>query len=123
MRRGWILAAALLALAACGGRGGEPSLPEQGASLAQEKGCVACHSADGSASVGPTWKGLHGSQVELPDGTTVVADGAYLRESILQPGAKTVKGYTAGLMETVIKPNSLTDAEVRALVEYIKSRR
>ena len=50
----------------------------------------------------------------------MVADEDYLRESMLQPSAKTVKGFQPGLMETVIKPNSLSDDEVDALVAYIK---
>lgn len=52
-----------------------------------------------------------------------VADEAYLRESMLQPSAKTVKGFREGLMETVIEPNSLTDDQVRALIAFIESLR
>ncbi|MES2113708.1 MAG: cytochrome B, partial [Pseudomonadota bacterium] len=37
----------------------------QGRLLAQARGCVACHSADGSPGVGPTWKGLYGKQETL----------------------------------------------------------
>lgn len=53
---------------------------------------MSCHSVDGSASVGPTWKGLYLSQVKLSDGSVVAADEPYLRESISEPGAKTVDG-------------------------------
>lgn len=111
--------AVLLFLTACGGPQ-PPQAAEEGRTLASENGCVSCHSTDGSKSVGPTWKGLSGSQVTLDDGTLVIADDAYLRESILEPSAKTVKGFKAGLMETVIRSNSLTDEEVRALIAYIK---
>jgi cytochrome c oxidase subunit 2 len=123
-RRGAALFAALV-LAACGGAGptGSPkdSLVDQGEALRRQKACASCHSIDGSTVVGPTWKGLADSRVELDDGTTVVADDAYLRESMLDPSAKTVKGFQRGLMETVIKPNTLSEEEVRALVAYIQS--
>jgi cytochrome c oxidase subunit 2 len=61
------------------------------------------------------------SQVELSNGETVIADEDYLRRSMLEPSSQTVKGFQEGLMETVIKPHSLTDAEVRALIAYIRS--
>lgn len=59
--------------------------------------------------------------MELDDGTKVVANELYLHESILKPSAKTVKDFPAGLMETVIKPDSLTFEEANALVAYIKT--
>lgn len=110
-------------LAGCGGSSGEQEDPlvARGAELYEEKACASCHTVDGSALVGPTWEGLFGSEVKLADGSTVTADEAYVRESMLQPSAKTVDGFQEGLMETVIKPNSLDDEEVRALVAYIKS--
>jgi cytochrome c oxidase subunit 2 len=61
-------------------------------------GCVACHSVDGSAGVGPTWLGLFGRQENLDDGTTILVDDAYLRESILYPNAQIVEGYLANIM-------------------------
>ncbi len=87
-----------------------------GARLAQSRGCVACHSADGAPGVGPSWKGLFGAQRPLADGATAVADDAYLRESIRQPGAKVVAGF-ANLMPPY---TDLTDDELGALVDYIK---
>jgi len=61
-------------------------------------GCNACHSLDGSQMSGPTWQGIVGREEEMADGTTVVADEAYLRESILNPDAKIVAGYDSNLM-------------------------
>lgn len=112
-----------LLLAGCTSGNRPPSLASQGRDLYTDKSCVGCHSVDGSLSVGPTWKGLYGQPVKLSDGSTVVADEAYLRESMLRPSAKTVNGYTPGLMETVIEPGSLTQHEVDALVAYIKTLR
>jgi cytochrome c oxidase subunit 2 len=118
---GRLVPALLLFLAACGD-GGNPTstLAERGRTLYKEQGCAGCHTVDGTRLVGPTWKGLYGSEVELADGSTVEADEEYLKESILQPSAKTVAGFQPGLMETVIKPNSLSEDEVDALVAYIK---
>lgn len=116
-------AAVLVALAALGGcTGNEPkSLEATGEALSRQKGCVSCHSTDGKPGVGPTWKGLAGSQVVLDDGTTITADDDYLEESILHPSRRTVKGFTTGQMETVVKENSLTADEVEALIAYIRT--
>ncbi len=116
-----LLLALSLALVGCKADQALDAPAAEGRAVAQEKGCLSCHSVDGSQSVAPTWKGLYLSKVELTTGETVVADVDYLRESILEPSAKTVKGYPEGLMETVIKPNSLTEAEVLALLAYIQS--
>jgi len=59
--------------------------------------------------------GLYGSEVGLADGSTVIADEAYLTESIRDPSAKQVARY--GLMPAY----SLNDAEIQAVVEFIRS--
>jgi uncharacterized cupredoxin-like copper-binding protein/mono/diheme cytochrome c family protein len=79
--------------------------------------CLGCHSIDGSPSVGPTWKGLYGSQVELESGKTVTADEAYLYQSIKEPAAETVKGFPAGAMPAF----PLTDQQIADLIAYIES--
>lgn len=92
---------------------------EHGAKLAKEKGCLACHSLDGSRGVGPTFKGLYQSRVTvLQNGMRLIvtADDAYLRESIRQPGAKIVEGFPS-VMPTLPE---LGDDEVEALVEFIE---
>lgn len=90
-----------------------------GAQLVKDYACTACHSADTKRLVGPGWGGLYGSRVELADGSKVVADDAYVTESILKPDAKIVEGYPAGVMPayaTLLKPD-----EVKAIVAYIAS--
>jgi len=89
--------------------------PESGRALATQNGCAACHSVDGTDLTGPTWRGLFGSEVGLVDGTIVTADEDYLAESILDPGAKVVQGYQAGIMPQY----SLTEDEVKDLVSYL----
>ena len=91
--------------------------PEAGQSLAALKGCSACHSVDDRTKIAPPWRGLYGSQVELNDGSTVTVDEAYLIESIKEPNAKIVKGFTRGAMPKF----SLADDEINSLVAYIKS--
>lgn len=91
---------------------------EQGAKIAAKLACMTCHSADGSAKTGPTWKGLFGHKVEMADGTAVTADEAYVRESITDPSAKVVKGYQPVM--PVFK-GLVTQKELDALTAYIKS--
>ncbi len=102
------------------------SLPpaEAGQKLYTRRGCVACHSLDGSRLVGPTLKDLFGHEVTLEDGSTVVADENYLQESILDPNAKIVKGdppYPPTMPNFATGPNALKPAEVSALIEFIKT--
>lgn len=79
--------------------------------------CLACHSTDGKTIVGPTWKGLYGAPVELEDGTTVIADDAYLARSIKDPMSQIVKGFPPAM-----PPYSyLTDQQIADLIAYIKS--
>lgn len=92
---------------------------EHGGKVALQLGCVACHSTDGSVKVGPSWKGLYGSAVLLSDAKQIVADTAYLRQSILEPDAMVVKGFHAGVMPPY--QGLVTDQELSDLIEYIKS--
>jgi len=97
---------------------GEPvSLAEMGERVAVTQGCLRCHTADGTPHIGPTWAGVFGTRVELEDGNEVVADAAYLTESMMDPNAKIRRGYPA-LMPSY--QGLLTAAEVGALVEYIR---
>ncbi|MEO6801010.1 MAG: c-type cytochrome [Rhodanobacter sp.] len=89
----------------------------RGAQLVKDTGCLACHATDAKRVIGPGWGGLYNSQVKLADGSTVTADDAYLRESILKPNAKIVAGYPVSVMpsyETLLK-----DDEVNAIVTYL----
>lgn len=92
-------------------------LTAQGQGLAQSLGCLACHSVDGSKGVGPSWQGLYDETVTLADGSTIKADEAYIKDSILNPGAKIVKGYAA-----VMPAFTPSDQELNALIAFIKSK-
>jgi cytochrome c oxidase subunit 2 len=95
---------------------GRDSVLEKGRLLVERYGCSACHSQDGSASLGPGWKGLYGRTEQLADGTRVQVDEAYLKESILDPKARLVQGYPP-----VMVAYTLSDDELGALVALIKS--
>jgi len=67
---------------------------------------------------GPNLRGVYGSQVQLEDGRTVTADENYVRESILNPGAKIVSGFKN------IMPSwqgQINDEQLNSLVAYVKS--
>jgi cytochrome c oxidase subunit 2 len=112
-------------LSACGddGSDGSSSPPvelsaagERGLTVAKEQGCIACHTADGGKSTGPSWEGLAGSEVTLDDGTTVIADDAYLTEAILQSRGQVVEGY-ANVMP--VYDGEISDAELADLLAYL----
>jgi cytochrome c oxidase subunit 2 len=78
--------------------------------------CAACHSTDGSTSIGPTWQGLPGSEIQLADGSTVTADEAYITESIREPGAKVHNGFQA-----LMPPFDLSDEEIASVIAYMET--
>jgi cytochrome c oxidase subunit 2 len=109
----------LMALGACGGDDGDRADradlgadARRGAELADDNGCSACHR---SGAVGPSWEGLYGSDVELEDGSVVVADEDYLTRAITDPGADISAGFNVSMPD-----NDLDDEEVAALVAYIR---
>ncbi len=100
-----------------------PASAEEGRRIAQTYGCAACHAAEDTtvAKLGPPWKGLYGRERTFATGTVrITADEAYIRESILNPAAKVVSGYEAGMPSFA---GVLTDAQIDSLVLYIKSLR
>lgn len=96
-------------------------MAELGKKYSNEKGCVACHSFDGTKKVGPTWKGLWEAKGhELEGGAVVDVDEAYLRESILNSQAKIVKGY-GPVSSMPPYQGVLSEKEVSAMIEFIKT--
>jgi cytochrome c oxidase subunit 2 len=102
---------------AAGGGGSEgPSLVDAGKALFEQKGCITCHQP-GSV-LGPQLAGIVGTTVTLQDDSTVKVDDGYIRESILTPTAKIVKGF-APVMPTF--KGQVTEEQVMQLIAYIKS--
>jgi cytochrome c oxidase subunit 2 len=97
----------------------DESPSESGAKLFQQYGCNTCHGVQA-----PGLAGLFGTEVDvvLPSGQRqrVVADEQYLRESIVDSGAKVVTGYQP------IMPSfrqQLSEEQLLQLIAYIKSLR
>jgi len=100
-----------------------PVSPEEGRRLAQLYGCVACHSIDGNTVVvGPTWKGLFGSERPYAKGSLkVTADEGYLRESILEPAVKVVSGFERADATMPSYGGVLTDSQIESILLFIKT--
>ncbi len=98
------------------GSSGQP-LAARGQQLFQQLACVTCHLNDGTGR-GPSLAGVFGRKVLLSNGSEVVANDTYIRESILTPQTRTVAGYQA-LMPTF--QGQVNEEGVMSLIEYIKS--
>jgi cytochrome c oxidase subunit 2 len=100
-----------------GGAATEGSLAQRGEKLFTQFACITCHRAD-SQGRGPLLNGVFGRAVSLANGNSVIADAAYVRESILNPTAKVVAGF-APIMPTF--QGQVSEEQLLALTEYIKS--
>jgi cytochrome c oxidase subunit 2 len=90
-----------------------------GAKLYNDLACNTCHLPDGKGR-GPSYNGVYGSRVKLADGSTVVADDAYIRESILQPNAKIVAGFLPVMPSF---QGLVSEDQILALTAYIKAQK
>ena len=98
--------------------GDDMSLVDFGQGLYTRKACNTCHSNDGTAGIGPSFKGRFATQQPMEDGTQIMIDENYIRESILNPMAKVTQGYQPVMPSY---QGLLKDRELDALIEYIKS--
>src|SRR5665213_902832 len=99
-----------------GGAAGE-SMEQAGAKIFQANSCIPCHATNGTG-LAPSLLGVYGHPVKLTTGESVMADDAYIKESILLPKAKVVLGYTP------IMPSyqgQLTDEQINNLISYIRA--
>jgi cytochrome c oxidase subunit 2 len=104
---------------AAGGSTAQP-MTASGAELFQSLACSTCHRVDGDARLaqGPNLVGVFGHQQKLVDGRTIVADEAYIRESILNPQAKIVAGWPP-VMPTY--QGQVTEEQLNELISYVRS--
>jgi cytochrome c oxidase subunit 2 len=121
-----VVTSVVVALAACGddGGGGDalPSSDElglsaeaiEGRALVNSSGCAGCHGPDGSGGAAPALVGLIGRERAFTDAEPLVADADYVRESIRDPGAKHVDGYSLQM-----PGNSLSDDEIDRIITYL----
>jgi cytochrome c oxidase subunit 2 len=113
--------AELRQVAAAGTAADEDKLHVLGEQLAKAKGCVACHSMDGSRLVGPTFKGAYGRKETVVTGgqaREITVDDDYIRKSMIDPTADVVQGYQP-LMPS--QQGLVSEAEIKALTAYIKA--
>lgn len=82
------------------------------------KGCATCHTVDGSPGTGPTWLGIWGETHQFTNGSSAVVDENYIRESILDPGAKIRNGFPN---QMVSYQGQLSEEEMNGLIAYIQS--
>lgn len=90
-------------------------LAQRGQSISTDEGCIACHTLDGSPGIGPTWLNMFGRTETLVDGSTIIVNEVYFRESIRYPERKVVEGYP-----NVMLPYFLTEEDVEALIEFAR---
>lgn len=97
---------------------GQQSPAVAGEQLYQSLGCVSCHGARGEGGRGPALAGVFGKEVFLTNGQKVVADEAYIRESIENPQAKLVAGF-GPIMPTF--QGQVTPEQLIQIMAFIKS--
>lgn len=89
-----------------------------GEQLYSQRNCATCHSIDGSAGVGPSWKGIWMQPQTHVDGSSIVADAEYIKQSILHPQAHIVAGFANGNMPSY--EGQLDDTDIEGITAYIR---
>ncbi len=92
-------------------------LAERGRLIIEKGTCVSCHNVTKERKIGPGFAGIWGTKREFADGTNTVIDENYIRESILYPAKKIVKGYA-----NQMNAQNLSETELKAVIEYFKSQ-
>lgn len=81
--------------------------------------CLACHTLTETKGIGPGFKGLYGKEETMADGSKVTVDENYIRESMLNPQARIVQGFPAGVMPSFA--GQLSEEEIMGVIEFMKS--
>jgi len=101
----------------------KPGDEHPGLTLLKRNACLSCHTQDGTRLVGPSFKGLVGKQetVVLEDGSEkeVIADRAYIANSIKNPNSEIVKSYQKGLMTNYA--DILSDEDIEQIIDFIET--
>ena len=95
---------------------------EPGLILLRNTGCLACHSVDGTRLVGPSFKGIWGTDRKVMDGgviKTVKADEAYISRSVYDPDSELVEGFNKGLMKSYT--GTLSEGDLKIITDYFKT--
>ncbi|HZK68660.1 MAG TPA: cytochrome c oxidase subunit II [Paludibacter sp.] len=93
-----------------------------GLKVLQKNGCIACHSVDGTKSVGPTFKKLYGSTIDVTTAGAsrkVKVDDAYIESSITDPNKDVAAGFPQGVMKSY--KGIIKDNDIKLVREYLKT--
>jgi cytochrome c oxidase subunit 2 len=93
------------------------SLAQNGERLFSSMGCNSCHNGTAAAR-GPSLAGVYGSKLTLTDGSQILVDDAYLRDTILNPSKHVTAGF-APIMPTY--QGQMSEDGLIDLVEFIKN--
>ena len=103
-----------------------PDKPKEGEGdglkILQNNGCIGCHSLDGTIIVGPSFKGLFGSTIDiLIDGNEkkITVDEEYIKSSIYEPNKDIVKGFNSGLMKSY--KDMINEEDIQKINDYLKT--
>ncbi len=91
---------------------------ERGQRLYVTNGCAGCHSTDGSAKTGPSFKGIWGQTHQFSNAAPAIVDENYIRESIIDPSAKIRAGYEDKMNSF---QGQFSDEELGLLIKFIQS--
>jgi cytochrome c oxidase subunit 2 len=91
---------------------------EGGRRLYELFGCAQCHTLDGSRLVGPSFRGLMGSERVFRSGGRLIADAAYVAQSVREPQARVVEGFEPVMP---VFADRFGDREVEALVAFLQT--
>jgi cytochrome c oxidase subunit 2 len=98
----------------------QPDAP--GLILLKNTGCLACHTVDGGKLVGPSFKGLFGSEKTITSNGAekkVIADENYISKSVYEPDSEIVTGFNKGLMKTY--KGILSESDLKIITDYLKT--
>jgi cytochrome c2 len=101
-----------------------PASADEGRDVFVKYGCLACHATERTTvtKLGPTLAGVFGASRPIAGRTTaVVADEAYLRQSIREPTAAVVEGFDKPGVGMPSFAGVLSDAQVESVILFIKS--
>jgi cytochrome c oxidase subunit 2 len=93
---------------------------EEASQVLKKHGCLDCHTTDGSALTGPSFKGIYGKKIMVISSgkeRELTADEAYLRKSVLDPDSDIAKGYP-DIMPSF--KDEIPENELKDIINYIK---
>jgi cytochrome c oxidase subunit 2 len=93
--------------------------PAEHGQLIYKTHCISCHTVDGAAGLGPTWKNLYGHEAAISGGGTVLVDENYILESVWYPQKKIVAGFEGQNMTSFA--GTLSESEVSAVIAYMQT--